>query len=197
MCQAIYLSDLQSSLNKGNNFYLLFLEYSNIFNTLFFSSLSLICIAEANNSSDCIHFMNDISNIAFSENISNDIYSNVSNSDSIEDNTYSFFFINFTKLIFSQNEILYQNLNNKLQKIIEYLLNFDNHFSFNLNTNISHYKINQNINDDIISLSLKKEYFTFYEFLLLMTSRFGIIIKDIEYLTNPIYILNKTGDEIF
>ena len=208
--QSIYLINSQKNLNKGHNFYLLFLDYSNYYYTLFFSSLSLVCIANTTNSSDCLHFINEISEVALSfkdtniyekivNEIQNDNYSNNNNNfDNIEDDDTSPYFINFTKLIFTQNEILYQNLKDKLQEIIQYLTLFnDNQFTFLLNENISHYKINQIINEDNIKLILKKENFTFYEFFLLMTSRFGIIVKDIENLIYPIYILNKTGEEIF
>ena len=48
-----------------------------------------------------------------------------------------------------------------------------------------------------MTLSLSKEYISFFDFLLLLTSRYGVITKNIEDLNNPIYILNKTGVEIF
>ena len=64
-------------------------------------------------------------------------------------------------------------------------------------TRRTHYKINQKFENDTLELFLSEEYLSFSDFLLLITSRYGIIIKNFEDLYNPIYILNKTGVEIF
>ena len=107
-------------------------------------------------------------------------------------------FIDFTELIFNQNHFLYENLNIQLSAIIKYLSLFDNeNIIKKLKENVSHYKINQNFENDTLELSLSEEYLSFSDFLLLITSRYGIIIKNYEDLYNPIYILNKTGVEIF
>ena len=193
--QGIYLINLQKSIDKGNNFYLTFFDYSSNFYTLYFSILSLICLADSPRSYNCIHLMNEITKMAVTYSNTN---TNITSTDIIS-NYSDNFFIDFTKLIFVQNEIMYQNLENKLEKIINYLALLDkndelmNYFK----GNASHYKINQIIINNNIKLLLTEESFEFYDFFLLMTSRFGIIIKDYNSLMNPIYILNKTGEEVF
>ena len=205
--QCIFLLKYQKLYDKLNNFNLLIISYSNNFETLFFSVLSLICIANSTNSYSCIHYMNEITKLALEVNQTNEEEisnkNNTINSDdeisSDNSNVYSsVYFINFTELLFSQNEILYNSLNNKLDDIIKYLSTFqEKEILSYLYSNISHYKINKKIEANYVSLYLTENNFTFFEFLLLMTSRFGIIIKDCNNLIYPIYILNKTGDGIF
>jgi hypothetical protein len=107
-------------------------------------------------------------------------------------------FLNFTELIFTQNQILYQYLDNSLNNISNYLSLFNgNEFETSFKLNVPHYKINQNIKNNNITFSSSKENISFSDFLILMTSRFGILTNNINNIMNPIYILNKTGDDIF
>ena len=196
--QGIYLINSQESIDKRNNFYLLFMDYSSNFYTLFFSSLSLICTADSNESYNCIHYMNETTKLAVTYskiivtlNITDSILSNnLKDKDNI--------FIDFTKLIFVQNGLLYQQLDGKLEKIINYLASFNEKDKFlkYFKNNVSHYKLNQVVTNNI-KLFLTKENFEFYDFFVLMTSRLGIITRDYNNLINPIYILNKTGEEVF
>ena len=67
--------------------------------------------------------------------------------------------IDFTELLFNQNHFLYEDLNIKLSSIIKYLSLFDNeNFIKIFQKNISHYKINQNFENDTLTLSLSEEY---------------------------------------
>ena len=101
--------------------------------------------------------------------------------------------IDLKKLIFGQNELLLELLNSKLSKLLAYLSNDQ----LNINVNIFHYKINQNFTNNLIKLSLSQENINFNDFILLITSRFRILTKDFDEVSQPIYILNKTGEEVF
>ena len=107
-------------------------------------------------------------------------------------------FLNFTELIFTQNQILYKFLDNILNNLSNYLASFDeSEFINSFKLNVPHYKINQNMRENNVTFYPFKEDILFSDFLLLMTSRFGILTNDINTIMNPIYILNKTGDDIF
>jgi hypothetical protein len=64
-------------------------------------------------------------------------------------------FLNFTELIFTQNQILYQYLDNSLNNISNYLSFFNgNEFETSFKLNVPHYKINQNIkNNNILNIN--------------------------------------------
>jgi hypothetical protein len=51
--------------------------------------------------------------------------------------------------------------------------------------------------NDKISISLLKEDNSFNDFILLIRSRFRILIKEYNDIKYPIYILNKTGEYTF
>ena len=186
------LLGFHSELYKSHNYFLLFYDYSCNFEILFFSIISLTCIANSINSTICTNYINSLTETV-------KIYDNISVSIDFSGNSVSLNFVNFTELFFSQNEILYESLNNKLDEIIQYLslINY-NDFAFmkDVNENILHYKINKisQIDGDI-QFILSKENINFLDFLLLMTSRFGIIINNDNSINSPVYILNKTGDE--
>ena len=187
--QTLYNTKNQKNLYKKNDFYLSLREYRINCEKLFFSILSIICLANNYNTYNCTHYMNEL--IKFSE-------KTYSNSSIYGINSSMLSFIDFTELIFNQNHFLYEDLNIQLSSIIKYLSLFDKeNLIKDLKLNISHYKINQNFENDTLELFLSEEYLPFSDFLLLITSRYGIIIKNFEDLYNPIYILNKTGVEIF
>ena len=189
--QNSYLFGSYEALLSSHNYFLLFFDYSCIFDTLFFSILSLLCIADSPNSTNCFNIFVEMTNIALS-------LKNVSYNYDFRNITL----VNFTELIFAQNEILYKNLNSKLDQIVEYLSLIDDNNNFNfleeMDENLKHFKINKNYqknNDFMISLS--KEKISFLDFVLLVSSRYGIILSNINNIYSPIYILNKTGDEAF
>jgi len=174
--QAVYNIKNQKDLYKKNDFYLALREYRANSKKLFFSILSIVCLANNYNTYNCTHNINEINKI----------------------NLNMLTFIDLTELLFNQNLFLYEDLNNQLSLIKKYLSLFSNeNYIKNFKKIVLHYKINQNFENDILTLSLSEEYLSFSDFLLLITSRYGIILKNYEDLYNPIYILNKTGAEIF
>ena len=189
IAQTLFNRKTQNSLLKKNDFYILLRHYKSNNEKLFFSVLSLVCLANNYNTSNCTHYMNELIKLsggAYSSFGLNKIGQNMSS------------FIDFTELIFNQNHFIYEDLSLQLTSIIKYLSLFDKeNFIKHFKENVSHYKINQNFENETLTLSLSKEYLTFFDFLLLLTSRYGIITKNIDDLSNPIYILNKTGVEIF
>ena len=187
--QTLYNTKCQNNLYNKNDFYLSLREYRINSEKLFFSILSIVCLANNYNTYNCTHYMNELIRFAKKTYSDKEIYG--INSSMIS-------FIDFSELIFYQNHFLYEDLNIQLSSIIKYLSLFDKEYLIkNLKKNISHYKINQNFENDTLELSLSEEYLSFSDFLLLITSRYGIIIKNFEDLYNPIYILNKTGVETF
>ena len=190
--QTLYNTKIHKDLDKKNDFYLTLRVYRINSEKLFFSILSIVCLANNYNTYDCTHYMNELIEYASQTFLGlniKDVYG-------IDPSMFSL--INFTELLFNQNHFIYEDLNIQLSSIIKYLSLFDNdNLIQNFKENVSHYKINQNFENDSLTLFLSEEYLSFADFLLLLTSRFGIIIKDFEDLDHPIYILNKTGVEIF
>ena len=185
--QSIYIIIYYNDESEKNNYYLLLKEYSENFNILFFSILSLICLAESIDSYSCKNRVNEIANNLNYLNINNSINYN-----------QSIDFANLTELLLIQNEIRIQNLETNLNIINKYLALYnEKDFTYNIKLNLSSYKINQIFKNNELNLSLTKEKLIFSDFIKLMASRFKIILKDCNYITSPIYILNKTGNETF
>ena len=162
--------------------YFSFKDYTKTHNDLFFSILSLSCLADSSKSTSCINYMKKLNDL-------------LANNKSVNEtaNLLNEKLIDVQKLIFGQNELLLEMLNSKLSKLLFYLSND----KFNINANIFHYKINQNFTNNLIKLSLSQENINFNDFILLITSRFRILTRDFDEISQPIYILNKTGEEVF
>ena len=73
----------------------------------------------------------------------------------------------------------------------------DNLILKNMDKKITHFKMNQNYLNDKIILTLTKETITFSDFNLLMISRLSTLSIDMNNTKQAIYILNKTGDNVF
>ena len=184
--QTFYLSLLENTLKEQNNFYIILKDYQNNFDILFFSVLSFLCIADSIYSNKCVNLMNEVTKLAF-------LYIN-NNGLNIKSND----FINFTDFLIYENNILNENLNSKLDKLNKYYAKFNQEvFISNLKTILPYYKINQIIKNNETSLSLSQENLIFSDFIKLMNSRFGIIIKNYNCTATPIYILNKNEKEVF
>ena len=182
----IYSNIFQNNLIDNDDFYLSLKDYSNNFNFLFFSVMTLICIADPNYSNKCLNLINEINNKETS---------NI-NIDDSDDNRSQY--INYTEILVVQNEIMYKNLNSKLSIINKYLaIHSKEKFSQNFQSNIKYTKINQILKNNTIYLSSSEENIIFFDFIKLMNSRFGIIINNYDYMRTPIYILNKNGIEAF
>ena len=189
-------------INK-NELYLFLQDYKVNFYTLFCSIMSLTCIGNASNSYSCINFIDEITKRQISAELFN-------NSDTIDNNgetefvidldfILEYIFLDFRKLLFAENQILSQNLQNQLQGIIKYLslLNGEQFVHDNFKNNVTYYKIYQDVEENKIVLSFKNENISFEDFILLITSRCGILTKNFDDISNPIYVLNKTGEYAF
>ena len=188
--QNFLLNYHQKKISNESDFYFIFKDYITTFNYLFFSVLSLSCTAISPKFAFCRNYLEEIAEI-----IVRNKYPNYS-ANLFLINLLKRQLIDFKKLLFTQNELLLELLNNKLNKLSIYLSN-DNSYNNYFNTNKIHYKINQNITKNKITLSLKADNITFNDFILLITSRFTILTKNFDELEEPIYILNKTGKETF
>ena len=184
--QTIYNSRIHKDLVKKNDFYLIVREFKFNYDKLFFSILSLTCLSHSSDTKNCTQFMDSLKDLA-EENIYKENSKNLNES----------LLLDFTEIIFQQSQFIYESLNTELAQIIKYLSYFKGNFIENFKLNISHYKINQNFENNTLTLYLSKKNLTFSDFLLLVTSRYGVIMKDKKDLYNPIYILNKTSDNIF
>jgi len=180
--QNFVLTDLHKNLSNKVDLYFSFKDYITTYNDLFFSILSLSCLADSSKSTSCINYMKKLNDL-------------LANNKSINETTnlLNAKLIDFKKLIFGQNELLLEMLNSKLSKLLVYMSND----KLNINSNIFHYKINQNITNNLIKLSLSQENINFNDFILLITSRFRILTTNFDEVSQPIYILNKTGEEVF
>ena len=66
-----------------------------------------------------------------------------------------------------------------------------------LESELIHYKIIEKEINDTVKFSLASEIIDFNSLNLLMISRFSMITNNISNFEEPIYILNKTGEEVF
>ena len=194
---SFYLTKSYQNLKLTNNLYLSFQDYSNNFYNLFFSVLSLGCIAKSTDSYNCTNYMSDLSTVAIKILFQDLIDQGFYDEEELKKDLDSYY-IDFSKFLYYQNEFLTQSLNDRLSLLIKNLSTFNNgDFYKNFEVNILHYIINQNFINDNIVLTLKMQNITFNDFNLLMVSRFSVLTKDINDVKQPIYILNKTGEDVF
>jgi len=208
----IYMIKIHKELVNKNELYLLLQDYEITFYMLFCSVLSLTCIGNKTDSYHCINFIEEITKqemiLGLSKRSNNTEIYNIS--DTINDNNdtefvldldnlLNYIFLDLTKILFAQSQILSQNLQSILQEIIKYLSLFDEEQFINNNfkNNVTYYKIYQDVMEGQIILSLKNDNISFEDFMLLITSRCGILTKNYEDIKNPIYVLNKTGEYAF
>ena len=187
--QYLILNNYYHKFYNKIDFYFLFRDYIIDFNNLFFSILSLSCTAISTKTSLCNNYMRKLTLLLVKNKFPNiaAIFLWL---------VLKEIFIEFDQLLFNQNEIILELLNEKLNKLLEYLSKEKSNINYFF-SNKSHYKISQNIIKDKIKISLLKEDISFNDFILLMTSRFRILTKDFNELDTPIYILNKTGEYTF
>ena len=187
---SLFLNTSYKNLEKATNFYLSFRDYSFIFHNLFFSVLSLGCIALSNNTTDCKNFLSDLPTIIIKSFM--DKYLDIQLI--YEDDFYLF---DFSKFLFYQNTLFIEDLNNRLNILIKKLTKIDENLLLEFNEGVLHFKISQNYDNNKIVLNLNQESITFNDFNLLMISRFSSLSNDYKNIKDPIYILNKTGEGVF
>ena len=181
--QFIVLNYYRNDFHQIIRFYFIFKDYSIIYNHLFFSIISLVCTANSPNSFDCRNNIKIVSNI-------------LANNTDISDELITSFYIDFNQIFFEANEVLVEMINNRLNRLTDYLSKEQSNINY-FNAYKTHYLINQILSENKIILSIKEENITFNDFILLVTSRFSILSKDMKDFNQPIYNLNKTGMYIF
>ena len=198
ICIIIISSFLTKSFNKlrkGNDLYLKFRYYTNIFHNLYFSTLSLGCIAKSTSSYECDNYLSNFSVV-----LEQNDYSNYINWIKIEDllKSINSSFIDIRKFLFYQNHFLCEHLNDLFIELIKDIAKFNNKLlSVNFQENITHYAMNQDSTNGTITLNLFNERNSFSDLSLLMISRFSKLSDDIKNIKEPIYILNTSGQDIF
>ena len=111
-------------------------------------------------------------------------------------NRVALYFVDFKELLFNQEQIMYNIIKETKDNIIDYLAkNKNDDFQKFFEKKLSHYKINQIMINNILNTSLKTEMLEFSDFLLLITTRFSFLSKDIEDLKYQIYFLNKLNEK--
>ena len=184
-----------SNLSKEITFYLSLLKFYITYSRIFCSILSLSCVGISPESTECTNGIKEYSEYQMK-------ISNITELENMEINEeyfiilFSLFYVNFEELLFNQEQIMNYILEETKESITDNLIKinkkkFNTFFEFNL----TYHKINKNFDNGKINLSIKKEKISFNDFLLLITSRCGILSKDIEELRNPIYILNKFDEK--
>ena len=197
----IILKLYNSNLYQKVNFYLNLLDYYKIFNRLYCSILSLSCIGKSPDTTECTRFLGDYVYNKIEENFNNlDLtQEGIKSWEISKEILFSLFeenFVDFEELLFNQQKILVDSLELQKENIADYLAQItDSEFTKYFDDNIIHYKISQNFENNELNLSFKTESITFIDALLLITSRCGILSKEISDLKYPIYILNKLGQE--
>ena len=123
-----YMNKIHKELVTKNELYLFLQDYKINFYTLFCSIMSITCLGNTTNSDKCINFIEEITKSQMREELlidpdDIDIYNNsdtINNNEETEfvidiDFLLEYIFLDFSKLLFAQNQILSQNLQNKLQ----------------------------------------------------------------------------------
>ena len=190
-----FLTKSFTKFRKGNDLYLKFNYYMKAFHNLYFSTLSLGCIANNSSSYECNNYLSDFSVV-----LEQNDYSYYMNSINVEDllKSYNYSSFIFRKFLFYQNHFLCEFLNDLFINLIKDIAKFNNKLlSANFQENITHFTMNQDSTNGKITLNLFNESNSFSDLSLLMISRFSKLSDDIKNIKEPIYILNKTGQDIF
>ena len=191
--QTIFLNKKEKRIKEYNDFYLFYGDYCSNFYSLVISILSLGCIANSTESYTCKHYMDDLTT-----KIINDYFKVLIVHDNIDENALKSNFTNFVELVFTQSQIFSELLNQKLNELSNYVSIFENSIIADyFNNPTPHYKLNHNSMNGILNLNLRKENITFSDFNKLIISRLTILTREINQTKQPIYILNKTGEDTF
>ena len=146
--EIIILLFSHSNLLKLTKLYWLLSDYYQYFNRVFFSIQALTCIGKSPNSYDCISFIEKIS------------YFNNNN------------FINTKELLFNQQKILSQMMEENVKSINELLLNINEKKILQyFKGNSYHYTINQNFENNNYIFTFSKNEISFNDYLLLTASK--------------------------
>ena len=193
ICEDLLLKTNFRNLEKDSNLYLVFQSFYYTYYSVFFSVLSLGCVANSTKSLACRQYMGEVINLV----IDNCFKKLIENNDMDKEKLKSHF-IDFVELIFYQSQIFSDNLDEIYNNFSLFIIKYNNKKIIKLFQNrIEHYKINQNIINNKLHLNLAKENITFSELNLLTVSRLSIITNNINNFKQPIYLLNKTGEETF
>ena len=166
-----------TNLSQEIHFYLNISKYYLYYSRIFCSILSLSCVGFFPGFPDCAntiqeYYQYQLINYDMSE--------------------QSLIWVDFQKLFFNQEQIMYQTLDETKGYIFDFLSkDSDGKFNDYFGSNLEHYKINQNMENNKLNLTLKKEKLTFGDFLLLINSRLFLLSKDFDNLASPIFIINK------
>ena len=193
LIQSIILNQREKRIKELNDFYLFYGDYCTNFYSLVISILSLGCIANSTESYTCKHYMDDLT-----IKIINNYYKVLIEHDKIDEEVLKSNFTNFVELVFTQSQIFSENFNQKLNELSNYVSILENSIIAEyFNNPIPHYKLNHNSMNGILHLNLRKENITFSDFSKLIASRLTILTREINQTRQPIYILNKTGEDAF
>ena len=186
----LVLKLFHSNISKDVNFYLSLSKYFIIYCRIFCSTLSLSCIGTSPDSRDCLYGIREFSELIMNV-YNNSNYENATKSDEGL-NILSLLFVNFEELLFNQEQVSYYLLETTKDYIIDYLVDI-NQEKYNkiFEVNLTYHKITQQFEKGELNLIIKKEKISFNDALLLMTSRFAILSKDITDLKHSIYLLNN------
>jgi hypothetical protein len=181
----IILKITNSGLRQKVEFYSHMTDFSLIFNRLFCSILSLSCVAKSPDSTECINHIDYYSEMAIKNSV-------INTTNSTYDNNSVSLLLNFKELLFNQEQILSGILETIKGEITNDLGLIDDTELLQLfEENTIHYILNKNFENNKLNLSIKQESLTFFNALLLITSRCNILTKDFTDLNDSIYILNK------
>ena len=183
-----------SNLSQEIHFYLNISDYHLFYSRIFCSIISLSCIGFIPGFDIC-------SNTIYEYYQYQIIIYNISEQVNIylgSENNYNglaLTFVDFQKLFFNQEQIMYQTLEEIKDDIIDYLSKSKENFNNYFESNLEHHKMSKNMENNLLNISLKKEKLSFMDFLLLITSRLSFLSKDFEDLINPIFIINKFDEK--
>ena len=162
--------------SSQNRILILFRNYYGLFNILFTSTLSVVCLANETKGDYCINLFE-----RFEKNIKN--YSEFNK-------------LNFTWFFLDNNNILSNQIINIKHQINEILSNInEEEINQLVNSKIPTYYFSQNISQNQINLNIYIENKTFIDVLEYMTNGFLIMSSKYEYLNEIIYITDKINNK--
>ena len=140
----LLLINYYNKMSFYNDFYLVFQNFCGTYYSLFFSVLSLGCIAKSPETEECRQYMGEVIDLVIDKFFKESINNNDMNEETLKSH-----FIDFVELIFYQSQILSDNLNDLYNNISLLITKFNddkiNQFFENI---LIHYKINQNLTDN-------------------------------------------------
>ena len=183
------LKVINSNLKTKVNFFLELSNFFLIYNRLFCSIVSNSCLGISPDSQECYSVINNYSRVVKETTAEQ-------NSLDLSGKNIDDYFLDFDKIIFEEEGVLSKMLDGMVESLNDYLSKINDKELLSLfEKDIICYKITQSNDNNITRLTLKEYNLVFIDSILLIASRFRILVKEFDKLKSPIYIMDKIDIE--